>query len=158
MPVPVSKRAYLIAFAAGVPLAWYQFKISAAVWLVPGFHDLIRAIVAAHLPLRASVAFVVGWLPIVPLAFLIGVLLRRFVRGVGVGHLLVCAAPAVIYSAALTVYVYAGSDVDWPIGFFDWLDRARIPIGMLLAAFVPPGHARGPGEHTTGPVRPSMEG
>lgn len=158
MKLRMPDRSYLIAFAAGVPLAWYQFKISAAVWLVPGFPDLIRAMVAAHLPLRGSVAFMVGWLPIVPLAFLIGVMLRRFVRSAGVGHLLVCAAPAVIYSAALTVYVYAGSDVDWPIDFFSWLDRARIPIGLLLAMLVPPGQARGPDEHSTGPVRRSMEG
>lgn len=155
MKLRMPDRSYLIAFAAGVPLAWYQFKVMGAVAALPWIPDLMREIKAAHLPVGWSYSILVGWLPIVALAFVVGAALRRFVRGVGVSHLLVCGAPSVMYLAVLLVYIYAGTDVSW---FGELPGVARIPLALLLAMFVRPGRAQGPDGRAIAPVRQSTEG
>lgn len=88
---------------------------------------------AAGVPLNLY-AVLVSYLPMVLLSFLVGVWLRRFVSGAGIGHLLVCGATWIIHAIALLIYFYSDTQVGW---FDEILGVAVVPLGLLLAACVP---------------------
>lgn len=127
-------RSYLIAVAAGVGLVFALPVLLAAIAALPGLSGVLRAMKAAHVPLQFY-SVLVSYLPMVLFSFLVGVSLRRYVCGAGVGHLLVCGGIWVMYAAVFLIYLYSGTDVSW-LG--EIAGVAVVPLGLLLAAFVRP--------------------
>jgi hypothetical protein len=125
-------RSYFIAVASGLALAWIMPAVMAFMTALPGLGVLLRAIKAAGVPVVAY-SILVGYLPTLLVSFAVGAALRRYVSGAGVGHLLACSTAWTVYMAAILIWIYAGTDVDW---YFD-IGDAAVPLGVLLAAFVP---------------------
>ena len=126
-------RSYFIAVASGVALVKVVYVVLAFVAALPGLGVLLRAIKAAGLPVMAY-SILVGYLPTVLVSFAVGAALRRCVRGTGVGHLLAYGAGWTVYTVAIVIWIYAGTDVNW---HGDIPGLAAVPLGVLLAAFVP---------------------
>lgn len=113
-------------------LIWAVPVLLAGVAALPGLGGALRSMEAAGVPLQLYTVLV-SYLPMVLISFLVGVALKRFVRGAGIVHLLVCGATWIIHAVAFLIYIYSGTDVSWS-GEIPGV--AVVPFGLLLAAFV----------------------
>lgn len=127
-------RAYSIAVAVGVGLVWAVPAAVALAAALPGLGAVLRAMKTAGVPFGLY-SILVNYFPMLVASFAVGAALRRYVSGCGVGQLLACSAPWIIYAIAMLIYIYSGTDISW-LGEIPGV--AVVPLGLLLAAFVRP--------------------
>jgi hypothetical protein len=127
---------YVIAVAGGWFVAGSVLRLLALIAAAPGLRALIEAIRAAGLPLRYVYPLLTNYVPVLLFAFIVGVLLFKFVRG-NRGWLLVAAVlPWAGYVAYWYFLFCVNTDITC-VGaspFHEILGLIDVPLGFAIAA------------------------
>ncbi len=129
---------YTLAFVGGICLVFALRWLAAGIWALPGLSSLIKGVAGWGIPLEPTFHLFLTYLPRLLLAFLVGTVVFKIVRGHRGGLLLATCLPWLLTAINFHIEFCVGTDVPCytyflfhvAAGFLD------VPIGLALAAFI----------------------